>query len=323
MSGSAGDDAEALRSAAGDFEARADRWERRAHRIAQSVGLLPESGVWEGDLAQRLGTSARAIVPDLASLAAAARQGAAAMRAYASRLEVLEAEEAALAPLQGEVFLGASVFQSPQPSQTTEADRVSRQRAEDHLEMVKAKLKARAAGISVERDAAQRSFVAAIEAVRVPISTREWQFADVRLFGPYTMDLTLDQVDGLDAAELAALLTLGVQRDRIVSLLQQEKDPRAVAAWWAQLGQTVDPVTGKVTMGARQAALVAAMPAVIGNLDGVSYTARDAANRLELTRDGHPGYADHNTESSINQANLSLGLVDRLTDSGHPVVVTK
>lgn len=284
MSGSDGDDAELLRWVASEFDARADRWQKRAQRVGQSVGALPVPGVWEGDLAQNLGTSANAIAPDLAAIASTARQAAAATRAYASRLDAIEAEEAALAPLRREVIQSTPLLAAPPSLMTTEADRVSQQRTEEHAELARAKLKAREASISVEREAAQRSFVAAIGAVRVPVSTRESQFAEVRLFSPIdSSDITLDQVSSLDAAELATLLTLQVQRDRIASLLS-EKDPQTVAAWWSGLGQTIDPVTGKVTMGAQQLAMVAGMPAVIGNLDGVSYIARDAANRIELTR---------------------------------------
>lgn len=39
-----------------------------------------------------------------------------------------------------------------------------------------------------------------------------------------------------------------------------------------------------------------------------------------LQADGNLGYASVGTESSLKQANVSLGLTDKLTNSGKPVV---
>jgi hypothetical protein len=55
--------------------------------------------------------------------------------------------------------------------------------------------------------------------------------------------------------------------------------PDDVAAWWSGMN---GPTPG--TPSAAQAALIAALPAVIGNLGGIAYWARDTANRITLAQ---------------------------------------
>jgi pimeloyl-ACP methyl ester carboxylesterase len=64
--------------------------------------------------------------------------------------------------------------------------------------------------------------------------------------------------DGDDASRLAAVLTAGA-------------DGPSTAAWWGDLD------------GSRQLALVADLPGVVGQLEGVPYAVRDQANRLFLS----------------------------------------
>lgn len=97
--------------------------------------------------------------------------------------------------------------------------------------------------------------------------------------------ISLRDIATLSSAELRAWLAVPAKRDRLGALLRaQGYDPALTAAWWSGLGQTVDPGTGKVTVGETQRLLIEAFPGIIGNLQGVAYTARDLANRLVLTR---------------------------------------
>lgn len=91
-----------------------------------------------------------------------------------------------------------------------------------------------------------------------------------------------------DAQLLAWLGKLGP--DQIAALAGDEDvadrlagmtDPKAVAAWWDGLGGEYGKGS-KADHSAAQDALIAAFPAVIGNLNGVAYWARDKANRLSL-----------------------------------------
>lgn len=51
-----------------------------------------------------------------------------------------------------------------------------------------------------------------------------------------------------------------------------------VAAWWLSL----NPGAAPGALNERQKALIVAMPSLFGNLNGISYAARDRANRLVL-----------------------------------------
>ncbi|WGM22369.1 alpha/beta hydrolase [Paenarthrobacter sp. OM7] len=82
------------------------------------------------------------------------------------------------------------------------------------------------------------------------------------------------------------------------------------------LGHTVEPATGKVTVGEEQQLLIDALPEVIGNLNGVTATARDLANRKKLLqmhdylkkyRDEHGGDVDEGSqEGMVNKVWESL-----------------
>ena len=72
----------------------------------------------------------------------------------------------------------------------------------------------------------------------------------------------------LSAADLLTLMSTDPGfAERLRSI-----EPAGVAAWWAGLGDS------------ERDALITAMPALIGNLEGVSYTSRDKANRIWLTQ---------------------------------------
>jgi pimeloyl-ACP methyl ester carboxylesterase len=72
---------------------------------------------------------------------------------------------------------------------------------------------------------------------------------------------------GLSATDLRVLLTL---HPELTDKLAQANDPSAVAAWWNGYG------------AAEKAALIAIIPSVIGNLNGISYTDRNIANLKAL-----------------------------------------
>jgi len=103
-----------------------------------------------------------------------------------------------------------------------------------------------------------------------------------------------------DAAFRAAIAAmppevLASQRGAVAGRLAA-MSPQTVQAWWDGLG-------GRGTAGehaAAQDALITALPAVIGNLNGVPYWARDQANRLSAQR----AYAQ--AEDAVVKAQLDL-----------------
>ncbi|MGO4433771.1 alpha/beta hydrolase [Paenarthrobacter sp. RAF9] len=93
--------------------------------------------------------------------------------------------------------------------------------------------------------------------------------------------VSLTDIGALNAAQLKAWLATPANRDRLQGLLEQPGlDPVMIAKWWAGLGQTV--ASGTIEPGEAQILLIQTLPGVIGNLNGVTATARDKANRIRL-----------------------------------------
>jgi uncharacterized protein YukE len=83
----------------------------------------------------------------------------------------------------------------------------------------------------------------------------------------------LQMLDGLSATDLAIVLQL---RPDLAKKLAAAA-PEDVAAWWVGMNAPTLRAPSPA-----QAALITALPAVIGNLGGVAYWARDTANRITL-----------------------------------------
>lgn len=89
----------------------------------------------------------------------------------------------------------------------------------------------------------------------------------------------LKWLSALTPDEIRALGSDQTIADRLAAM----DDPEQVAAWWEAAGG--DSGRGSADdFSVTQDALVAAFPAVLGNLNGVAYWARDRANRSELQR---------------------------------------
>ncbi|NQD90736.1 hypothetical protein HP499_23415, partial [Paenarthrobacter sp. CM16] len=126
----------------------------------------------------------------------------------------------------------------------------------------------------------------------------------------------LNDIAGLNAVQLKVWLGNGGTARLRELLTQPGLDPVAAATWWSGLGHTVEPATGKVTVGEEQQLLIDALPELIGNLNGVTATARDLANRKKLLQmhdylkkyhDEHGGEADEGSqEGMVNKVWESL-----------------
>lgn len=113
-------------------------------------------------------------------------------------------------------------------------------------------------------NAAQRAAAALRAAIAVPgLGADEWAAVLIGCANPSQL---LDALAGADAASLATLLRA---RPSLAAVLAQA-EPSAVAPWWAELDDS------------QKEALIHAAPAIIGNLGGVAYSARDEANRIWL-----------------------------------------
>ena len=118
----------------------------------------------------------------------------------------------------------------------------------------------------------------------------------------------LNDIGTMSATQLKIWLGKGGTARLRELLTQPGLDPVAAATWWSGLGHTVEPATGKVTVGEEQHLLIGALPEVIGNLNGVTATARDFANRKKLLqmhdywkkyRDEHGGEVDEGSQEGM------------------------
>ncbi|TVU59531.1 hypothetical protein FQP90_19235, partial [Paenarthrobacter nitroguajacolicus] len=88
----------------------------------------------------------------------------------------------------------------------------------------------------------------------------------------------LNDFGALNAAQLKAWLAVPGNKDRLQGLLEQPGlDSVVIAEWWGGLGHTI--VDGAIEPGEAQLLLIEAIPGVIGNLNGITATARNLANR--------------------------------------------
>lgn len=119
---------------------------------------------------------------------------------------------------------------------------------------------------------AARTAVAAVNAAADVLCAESgslWAFAGASLgTGPVTPTTALSVVKSLRGADLTLLLEA---RPDLATPLAQAP-PADVASWWPELDDD------------QREALIHSAPAVIGNLGGVAYRARDEANRIVLDR---------------------------------------
>ncbi|MCR1162554.1 alpha/beta hydrolase family protein [Paenarthrobacter sp. UW852] len=126
----------------------------------------------------------------------------------------------------------------------------------------------------------------------------------------------LNDIGTMSAGQLKVWLGNGGTARLRELLTQSGLDPVATAMWWSGLGHTVEPATGKVIVSEEQHLLIDALPDVIGNLNGVTATARDLANRKKLLqmydywtkyREEHGGEIDEGSqEGMVNKVWESL-----------------
>jgi|GEM_PF-5172154 len=89
-------------------------------------------------------------------------------------------------------------------------------------------------------------------------------------------------------------------------------DPKAVDAWWRSLGDDPHALT------AAQTALATGVPVLIGNLQGVFYSARDLANRTYV-REYKPTGRDTDLDKTIEKIRQQMDLAD---DARTPLQIT-
>lgn len=236
------------------WQSRIDDAEGSAKNL-RGLRTVPE---WSGEAADAYERRVDAAASPWDAMASAFRLAKTALEEFASALEAARGRAGDAVDLWEQAEAMDSLAVATAGSSGTEHEML---RSDERRTEARAVLDDARSSVSV---AAQQTASALRGAIAVPgLDADEWLAV---LNGCISAPQLLDAIAGADVPSLAAVLRA---RPALADVLAQG-GPADVAPWWAALS------------GAQQRALISAAPAVIGNLGGVAYAARDRANRLWL-----------------------------------------
>lgn len=237
-------------------------WRSRAADAEESGAALRQLRAvpeWAGEAADAYERRVTAAASPWDAMASAFRTGLLALEEYAAALEAARARAGDAVDLW-DVAEAMDAAPAPATPGFPAADR-------QPLRSLEPRAEARAILDDARRaldQAAQTAATALRRALALPgLQAEEWL---ALLADTASAAQILDALAGADGPSLRAVLRA---KPTLADVLAQA-EPAAVAPWWAALSD------------AQQNALISAAPAVIGNLGGVAYAARDRANRLWL-----------------------------------------
>ncbi len=262
-------DPEELRRLAASLETASSATRLATDHVLFTWGLLP--GVYHAPEASELQQSLRQVGPASAEMDAGLRNARAAIETLADDLEAADRRrDALIARLREHEATASLAF--PEAS-----DPLGRRLADVERGDRELAFRRECAALVEDWDAAARACAAALRAIPDVSWTlaRDLPAEETVLANPSTSVLDeaalplLHRLARRDGADAARLLRQNPQWADII----RRGQPDAVATWWASLSPTT------------AAALVAGVPALIGNLDGVALADRVAANRARAA--GH------------------------------------
>ena len=250
---------------AAGIDQAAARWRRLAGVAEQTAASLKAVGVpegWAGDAADAFESRVASVgrrwdrVSDALTAAASALEGFSSTLLWAqgqAEVSVDMWERAARQSAEGVAapMVGLGLRAEASPSSPVDPGGPLRQRAVELLGDARERLAAAGDSAASAIDAA---------AAEPDLDAEVWVALGASAGTPQE---ALAVLRGLDADDLASMLR--VRPDLADTLSRAEAAD--VAAWWKGLDDS------------QQGALIAAIPAVVGNLNGVAYVARDRANR--------------------------------------------
>jgi uncharacterized protein YukE len=246
---------------------------------------------WRGRSQAAFMSAVESVTPDLLLLAKGLDAQAQALESYAGQVQQIKDRQAALELQRSRALSALETIERALDASHFRDDRVLLEEAvSGKSERSTAILRQRAhlkESISAEKstlrqiDAQWEELVACRRQVdgrcAEALSGREvlggtWQFKDGTIRTTPPADL-LAKLVGLSASDLRVLLTVRPElADQFARM-----DPDVIAVWWKGMD---GPFPGVAS--AAQAALIAGIPSIIGNLNGVGFWARDRANNLFL-----------------------------------------
>jgi uncharacterized protein YukE len=233
-----------------------------------------DSREWSGDAAAAFLSTAQGLLPDLELIIGGLENDAKALDVYSAAVDAIRQAEVPLrsqrAELHREITAGVNKLAEPDYAGTLTAaqeHQLTRSVGDKQVELHH--VQARWDELSTQRRQADAAFAAALDsaASRGPLA------AATAPGKTYTDAQLLALVKGMSASDITILMK---QRPDLAKQLTDDLNSWSaakVSAWWGALAPAV-------AIG-----LIAGIPIAIGNLNGVPYGARDAANRTELPLD--------------------------------------
>jgi len=255
-------------------------------RTLRDIASDGQSADWKGRAKEPFLSNIGDFGADTMMLRAALVEQASALERYAMDLEAVQQEQqrleiarasaaAALASAQtaSETARDAARSAAKDATTTPEAGAAlqsTANRADDQLSHAVAttrSLDMEWDALVEQRRAADRRCIDALSARQANGLPQKLSGSDIASATPLTL---LALLQGMSADEAAAFLKA---HPEVVETIQQA-DPGAVRAWWQSLGNGDDG-----TLSPEQQALIAAVPSVLGGLNGLPPAARVAANK--------------------------------------------
>ncbi|MCA5922553.1 hypothetical protein [Curtobacterium oceanosedimentum] len=259
---------------------------RDVERALRGIASDGQSADWKGRAKEPFMSNIGDFSADTMMLRTALDEQAAALEQYAKDLEAVQQEQQRLETARAAAAQALASAQSAsesaqedvrsasQDEDATAQDRAERQSSANQAGDQLARAVATTRSLDMEWDAlveqrrsADRKCSGSLAERQANGLPRKLTASDIASATPLTL-LALFQ--GMSADEAAAFLR--AHPDVVESI--QQADPGAVRAWWQSVGNGDD-----ATLSPEQQALIAAVPSVIGGLNGLPPAARVAANK--------------------------------------------
>jgi len=267
-----------IRSQAGIRQTGADNLRTTTLTNLQTAATDAASATWTAQAATAFAASAEGLIPDVQVIITGLETDAGALNQYAAMVEQIQDQASAVQRQQDDAQrdLARLLFTSfgdtaetTSPWSEPDPNALERARVLEALRVTRSTLtqvEVRWDELALQRRAADDACVATLASVGsrgnlAGLGTQQLSYLS-------TTGL-LQKLDGLSATEITILL----QNNPGLAEKFRNSPPDAagVDAWWSDLD------------GASQAALIAALPIVIGNLEGVPYGSRVQANKHNIS----------------------------------------
>ncbi|MDQ1215479.1 alpha/beta hydrolase [Microbacterium arborescens] len=256
-----------IRASAGRRQSEAARTRDAQHDVSLA-GAVAGDG-WQGAAAGALSARTAALAAEMNALAGQAESDAGALRRYADEVETIRHQQNTLAARRGRLESELRAAQHQDPVQPVLPDDPARRILERQMTGLRdqiASLDAQFAALAQQRSAADGAAIMALTSS----SSRGGLTAHPAVTSGSARGIGLSDLAGMSELDLATLFHL--HPELATQVQQNAGSAHDVAAWWAALSAV------------QRQNLVLGAPDLIGNLEGVTYRARDFANRIVLDR---------------------------------------